>query len=290
VVAIAVAGLGFGMVQLGTPAIHWLKTAPEQMPRLKEKFQHILRPAARLSEAASSVSSLDPGKGAQPVEVKDNHLTSTVFSWTGNLLTSVGETVALVFLLLAAGDSLLRNLVCVMPTWRDKRQAAEISHAIQLQISGYLFTVSLINLGLGVVVGVLLHLAGMPNATMWGGVAALINFIPYFGPVAGMLAVSLAGLIAFDTLGRALLPACLYCGVHLIEANAVTPFILGSRLTLNPVIIFMALMFCTWLWGITGALLAMPLLVTFKVVSDRIPALAMAGELLSGKGEPKGPR
>ncbi|HVY69473.1 MAG TPA: AI-2E family transporter, partial [Verrucomicrobiae bacterium] len=104
----------------------------------------------------------------------------------------------------------------------------------------------------------------------------------------GILGVALAGLFAFDTLGRALLPACLYFAVHLVEANAITPFILGRRLTLNPVVIFVALIFCIWLWGITGALLAMPLLVTLKVVCDRIPALAMAGEVLSGDSDRKG--
>jgi predicted PurR-regulated permease PerM len=119
---------------------------------------------------------------------------------------------------------------------------------------------------------------------MWGGVAALLNYIPYFGPVLGMLAVGLGGMFVFDTFTQALLPAGAYLILHLIEADAITPFVLGRRFTLNPVIIFVALMFFVWLWGILGALLAMPLLVTLKVICERVPALATVGELLAGKG------
>ena len=287
VVALAVAGVGTGMVYLGQPAIEWMQTAPEKVPRLKEKFQHILRPAIRFNEAASTVGSLDTAETVthkpQPVEVKDNHVPASVFTWTGSLLAGIGETVALVFLLLVTGDVLVQKLVQTMPTLRDKRRAMDISHEIQQQISRYLFSVGLVNLGFGIAVGVALQLLGMPSALMWGGVAALLNFVPYFGPVVGMIVVALAGLFAFDTFGKALLPAGAYLILHLIEANAVTPFVLGRRFTINPVVIFVALIFCAWLWGVTGALLAVPLLVSLKVVCGRVTALAMLGEFLSSQ-------
>jgi predicted PurR-regulated permease PerM len=287
VVTALVVVLGNGVMRLGSPAIEWIQAAPENVPLLKEKFKHVLRPAVRLSEAASSVSNLDPAedtaKKAQPVEVKNNSVPTTVFSWTGSLLAGIGETIALVFLLLVTGDVLVQKLVRVMPTLRDKKQAQDISHEIQLHISRYLFSVGLVNVCFGVVVGLVFHLLGMPNAMMWGSVAALVNFIPYFGPVVGMIAVGLAGLFAFDTLGQALLPASAYLILHLVEANVVTPFVLGRRFMLNPVIIFVTLIFCIWLWGVTGALLAMPLLVTLKVVCERVPSLATVGELLSSQ-------
>lgn len=284
VVGVFVAGIGYGVVHLGRPAAEWLAAAPENFPRLKDKFKHVLRPAARLSEAASGVGNLtadDTARKPQPVEVQDNRVANSVFTWTGSLLAGAGETIALLFLLLASGELFLQKLVKVMPRLRDKRQAVQISHEIQQSISRYLFSVGLINLGFGVTVGLALHLLGMPSALMWGGVAAFFNFIPYIGPILGMTAVGLAGLLAFDSLGRGLLPAGAYFLLHLIEANAVTPFLLGRRFALNPVLIFVALIFFTWLWGVIGALLAFPLLLTAKVVCDRVPALNVLGELLA---------
>jgi len=286
VVILVATGGTIGMIRLGRPAVEWVQSAPENAPRIKEKFQHILRPAVKLSEAASSVGTLDPAesttKKPQPVEVKDNRVSSTVFTWTGSLLAGGAETVALVFLLLIAGDLFVQKLVRTMPTFHDKKHALQISHEIQQSISKYLLTVGIVNLCFGVLIGIVFHLIGMPSATMWGGVVALLNFVPYLGPVAGMIAVALAGLLAFDTLALGLLPVGAYLILHLIEANAVTPFVLGRRFTLNPVVIFVALIFCIWLWGVMGALLAVPLLVSFKVLCERVPALATAGEFLSG--------
>src|SRR5262249_10871325 len=156
----------------------------------------------------------------------------------------------------ACGDALIHRLVDVMPTRRDKNRVVAISHDIQQSISRYLFTVGLINLGLGVAVGTGLALLGMPRAAVWGAVAAVANFIPFPGPFLGMVMVGTAGLLAFDTLGRALLPVAIYLALHLIESNLVTPFALGRRFAVNPVLIFIALIFCIWLWGVPGALVA----------------------------------
>jgi predicted PurR-regulated permease PerM len=122
----------------------------------------------------------------------------------------------------------------------------------------------------------------LPNAAMWGGVAAFLNFIPYFGPFVGMFAVAMAGLLAFDTLGRGLLPVGAYILLHLLEADLITPFVLGRRYALNPVVIFGSLMFFAWLWGVLGAWLAVPLLVIVKVACDRILILSSLGKFFSG--------
>jgi predicted PurR-regulated permease PerM len=187
----------------------------------------------------------------------------------------------LLFLLLASGDLLLQKLVRAMPKLRDKKQAVEISREIQQSISTYLFSIALINLCFGVAVGLALHLLGMPNALMWGGVAAFANFIPIIGSVLGMTAVALAGLLAFDTLGYGILPVTAYCLLHLIETYAVTPYALGRRFALNPVFIFIGLIFFAWLWGVIGALLAFPLLMTAKVICDHVPRLSFIGEFLA---------
>jgi len=168
-----------------------------------------------------------------------------------------------------------------MPTWREKKRAVEISHEIQQNISNYLFSVSLINVGLGIVVSGGLYFMGVPNPAMWGMLVAILNFVPYFGPVVGVLLLAVAGLLTFDTLWQGLLPSLWYLGLHLLEANFITPILVGRRLTLNPVVVFVSLMFWTWLWGVPGALLSVPILVSAKAVCDRFPTLSAASELLT---------
>jgi predicted PurR-regulated permease PerM len=204
-----------------------------------------------------------------------------LINWTETFLAGVAEALILLYLLLASGDLFLQKLVHVMPTLRDKKRAVEISHEIQQNISNYLFSVTVINLGLGVLVSVGLRLLDVPNAAMWGIIAAVLNFVPYFGPVAGVTVLAGVGLLTFETLWQGLLPPAWYLLLHLLEANLVTPVLLGRRFTLNPVVIFVSLIFWTWLWGVPGALLSVPILVSIKVICDRVPAMSPVSELVS---------
>jgi len=270
---------------LGRPAVSWLNSAPENFPRLKDKFRPLLQPAARLTAAASSVGKLsstdETSKPSPPVEVKDDRVTNTVVSWTGDFIAGAGKTLALVFLMLASGELFMQKVVRLLPTLRDKKQAVEMIREVQQKISTYLFSVALINVCFGSIVGLAFYFIGLPNASMWGGVVAVANLIPYFGPLLGVMAVGLAGLLAFDTVSMGLLPALVYFGLHLLEANFITPCILGHRFTLNPVVIFVALIFFLWLWGVAGTLLAVPILTTAKAMCERIPALSTVDEFLS---------
>ena len=240
---------------------------------------------ARFNQAAAAVNNLgaseDEKVKATVVEVKTSRVPSTFINWTGIFLAGVGETLVLLYLLLASGDLFLQKLVHVMPTLHDKKRAVEISHEIQQNISNYLFSVSLINIGLGIVVSGGLYFMGVPNAAMWGILVAVLNFVPYFGPVAGVIVLAAVGLLASETLWKGLLPAGWYLLLHTLEANLVTPVLLGRRFTLNPVVIFVSLIFWTWLWGVPGALLSVPILVSIKVVCDRVPAMTQVSELLS---------
>lgn len=284
VVALFVGLLGFGVTRLSAPAAAWIASAPEELPRLRQKFAPILRPAAQLSEAANRVGTLEPESpaGAPPkVEVRDHRMANTVFTWTSGLVAGAAETVALLFLFLASGDLFLQKLVRVMPRLRDKKRVVEITREIHSRISTYLFAVGLINLGFGAVVGTVLAFIGLPNPAMWGAVAAVGNFVPYLGPLLALLLLGVAGLASFDTLEMGLLPAAAFLVLHLLEANAVTPFVLGRRFALHPVAIFLALIGLLWLWGVLGALLAGPLLVSLKVLAERIPEFAFVAELLA---------
>jgi predicted PurR-regulated permease PerM len=284
VLSFLVSGVAIGFFQLGRPAVMWVNAAPQHMAELRHRVQKILPRVARFTDAAEAVSSLgteEEPKTTTAVEVKASRVPATFLNWTGTLLAGIGETVVLLYLLLASGDLFLQKLVRVMPTLRDKKRAVEISHEIQQNISNYLFSVALINVGLGVVVSAGLYFTGVPNAAMWGMFVALLNFVPYFGPVVGIVLLTAVGLLTFDTLWQAVLPPAWYLLLHVLEANLITPILLGRRFTLNPVVIFVSLIFWTWLWGIPGALLSVPILVSIKVVCGRVLAASPINELFS---------
>jgi predicted PurR-regulated permease PerM len=285
VLCLLVAAISVGFFQLGRPAITWMNDAPQHMAELRQRVQKLVPRLARFSEAAAAVNNLgaavEEKKKVPAVEVKDSRGASTILNWTGTFLVGIGETLVLLYLLLASGDLFLQKLVHVLPTWREKKRAVEINHEIQQSISNYLFSVSLINISLGVVVSAGLYFMGVPNAVMWGMLVAVLNFVPYFGPIVGVGLLAVVGLLTFDKLWQGLLPATWYFLLHLLEANLITPILLGRRFTLNPVAVFISLMFWTWLWGVPGALLSVPILVSAKVVCDRFPGLAAVSELLA---------
>jgi predicted PurR-regulated permease PerM len=289
VLGLLVTTIGIGFVQLGRPALAWMNDAPQHMAELRQRVLKIVPRLANFSQAAAAVNDLGATeeekvaeqKKAPTVEVKDGRGAGSILNWTGTFLAGVGETLVLLYLLLASGDLFLQKLVHVMPTFSDKKRAVEISHEVQQNISNYLFSVSLINLGLGLVVSGGLYFMEVPNAAMWGVLVALLNFVPYFGPVAGVVVLAAVGLLTFDSPWQGLLPPAWYLLLHTLEANLITPVLLGRRFTLNPVVIFVSLIFWTWLWGVPGALLSVPILVSIKVVCDRVPAMSPVSELLS---------
>jgi predicted PurR-regulated permease PerM len=288
VLCLLTAAIGIGFFQLGRPAMTWLNDAPQHMTDIRQRVQKIFPRLAHFNEAAAAVNNLGATeaekktaqKQAPTVEVTDNRGTRSILNWTGTFLAGIGEVTVLLYLLLASGDLFLHKLVHVMPTLREKKRAVEISHEIQKNISNYLFSVSLINIGLGIVVGGGLYFMGVPDAAMWGMLVAILNFVPYFGPAAGLILLAAVGLLTFDTLWQALLPVGWYLLLHLLETNLITPVLLGRRFTLNPVVVFVSLIFWTWLWGVPGALLSVPILVSVKVVCDRFPTLSSVSELL----------
>jgi predicted PurR-regulated permease PerM len=285
ILALMAAGVACGLIHFGRPIADWVKSAPEDLSHLRTKYQRVFDPISRMTSAIYDLGSATTDHtnppSAAPLGAGSSQIAGTLFTWTGSLLTGIVETVVLLFLLLASGDRLIDKLSQLMPTLDGRGGTVEIFRQIQRSISTYLFSVSVINVVFGTIVGIMLNLAGMPNAAMWGAVAAAANFIPYFGPIVGIAVVASAGLLAFDTVGRGLLPAGAYLLCHLLEADLITPLLLGRRFKMNAFVIFITLMFFTWLWGVLGTLLAMPLLVTLNVVCSRVPSFAPLAKVLS---------
>jgi predicted PurR-regulated permease PerM len=289
VLLLLISAAAFGFFELGRPAVAWANDAPQHLADLRQRIERAFPRFNRFSQAAAAVNNLgaseqekrEEQRTAPTVQVKDSHGAASMLNWTGAFLAGAGETLVLLYLLLASGDLFLQKLVRVMPTLHDKKRAVAMSHEVQENISKYLFSVSLINLGLGLGVSGGLYFLGIPNPALWGLLAAALNFVPYFGPVAGVIVLTAVGLLSFDSLWKGLLPPAWYLLLHLLEANLITPVLLGRRFTLNPVVIFVSLIFWTWLWGVPGALLSVPILVSIKVVCDRVPAMSSLNELLS---------
>jgi predicted PurR-regulated permease PerM len=174
----------------------------------------------------------------------------------------------------------MRQAVTIAPRLSDKRRVVEIARETEDDISYYLLTISLINGALGVAIGTAMYLLGMPNPILWGVMGGIFNFVPFLGAVTGIGIVALVALLTFDQFWPILLPPLSYLVLTSFEAQFITPALLARRLTLNPVAVFLALIVWTWLWGVAGALLAVPLLATLKICCDHIEPLNPIGTML----------
>ena len=175
-------------------------------------------------------------------------------------------SVLVVYFFLAGWTGLRKRTITGRVSFDGAMATARVIQDVVDDVSAYLGTITIINVSLGVVVGVALWAIGMPYAAMWGGIVTLLNYIPYFGPVAAAFLLALGGLMTFSDVWVAMLPPAIMYGCHLIEANVITPYVVGHRLTINPVLILVSLSFWGWVWGTAGALLAVPLLIIVQTV------------------------
>jgi predicted PurR-regulated permease PerM len=276
--------VALGIERLSGPAAEWVQKTPEGVQRVETRIRGLRRPVAQVQEAAERVEEeverLSGDGQTQEVKVQEGTLTGALVSRTQAFLGGAVVVLILLYFLLASGDFFLRKLVRVLPRLEDKRRAVEIARQTELHISTYLSTVTLINAVLGVVVALAMWLVGMPNPALWGVLAGLMNYVPYLGSIVTAGVITIVSILTFDDLGRALVAPALYFAINFVEGSLVTPTVLGRRLTLNPVVVFVGIVFWGWLWGIPGALLAVPLLAVFKIFCDHIEPLSPLGEFL----------
>jgi predicted PurR-regulated permease PerM len=281
------ATVGLGAYELSGPVQSWATEAPQTLASARERLGKLIKPFERFSRTAEEVENAT-GSGAdagREVVVRGPSLISRLFGTTQRFLTGALEVAILLYFLLASGDLFLQKLVKVLPNVRDKRKAVEIARATESSISTYLLTTAFVNITEGIAVALAMYLLGMPNPALWGALVAVFEFIPYLGATAMVLILTIAALTTFDSTGQALLIPAAFLGINLIQGNLVSPTLLGHRLALNPVAIFVGLAFWYWVWGIPGAFLAVPLMATLKIVCDHVEALASFGEFLGGRDE-----
>lgn len=277
-----VGALVVGGWYLSGPAAAWLARAPESLATIEAKLETLRAPVEQVSEAAKQVEEATAvgEEGTPQVEVKGPSLISQVFGGTTALLSAATVVFFLTYFLLAVGDLFLQKLVAVLPQFRDKKTAVSIARATEAQISSYLFTATLINAGVGVFTAVVLWLVGMPNPILWGVLAAVLNFVPYVGALTNTVILSLAALLTFESVARALVVPGVFVLINVLEGNLITPLIHGNRMRLNTVAMFIGFVFWWYLWGIPGAIMAVPLTAAIKITCDHIESLAPVGEFL----------
>lgn len=265
------------------PATAWIRTVPDRIPELKYRLTTLQKPLEKVREATQQVEQITNPGNERTVKVQEKTLLSIAMAQTPAFLANLGVMFILLYFMLASGDVFLRKLVRMIPSFQDKRRAVEIAREIEDRIARYLRAVTVINLCLGTAVGVAAYLIGLQNYLLWGVLAFVLNYIPYVGALVGVVATLLVSLFTFESLGYALLMPAVYLGLNAIEGNFLTPMVVGRILTLNTVMVFISLMFWGWIWGVVGALLAVPILAMIKIICDHITPLAPIGEFIGGE-------
>ena len=274
---------------LALPASNWIGRAPDMLAQLQRRLGYLSQPIGFLRHGMDQVQhALQPAPppGQQTVAVQSQSglggVGMSVLQGTRAAMGELFTMAIMLFFLLSAGDSLLRRLVEIMPGFGEKRQVVEIAGAIERNVSGWLLTITAMNLLVGIANFVQMWLLGMPDPLLWGVLAFLLNYIPILGPFTGIVIFFFVGLFSKPALWQALIAPAIYLAIHTIEGETVTPLLLARRFTLNPVLVILSLFFWDWLWGVPGAFLSVPLLAIAKIVADRIPVLTPLGHLVGG--------
>lgn len=259
-------------------------------PAIGEKLQdkvHTLQ--LTVQKAVKATAQIDAATEA----VSDDNVQKVVVAQPGILsraagnAVSVGTTLAITFVLslfvLASGTMFYEKIIQSLPRLSNKKKALRVMYSVEREISRYLFTITLINTALGAAIGLGLWLLGIPNALVWGMAAAILNFLPYVGALMSIVLVAVISLVTFDGILVALIAPMFVLTCNIIEGQFITPWMLGRRLELNTVAVFISISFWSWIWGFIGALLAVPILVVVKVICDHFDPLQAIGNFLSAQ-------
>ena len=215
------------------------------------------------------------------MEVTRPGLSGLLSTGSGHVASTITAVIGLLYFFLVAGDTFLRKLVLVTPSLKDKKRAVEIVRNIETDISFYLVMITTINIAIGFIVMVTTGALGIPDPILWGTLAAVLSFAPYVGEFAIVILLSLAGILTFDNLVQALVAPAIYFVLMTICWQGVVPFVVGRRMTLSPVAVFIMIIVLGWMWGVIGALVAVPVLASLKIICERVASLHPIAEFLS---------
>lgn len=269
---------------LAEPAGDLVRQLPRELRELSPKLREMAKPMQEAKKNAENIARAAGGEDPAAVkvvrtEVNDPYRALTA---TPRMIASVLAVVLLTLFFMVYGEHLQRRALALLPGRQQQKLTVDILQSIEREMSRYVLTITVINVILGMVFAGGLAMLGLPlpEALLWGTLAALLNYAPYVGPLVGIAAMLLMGFVHFDAPLQALLPAGLYLLLHTLEGQLITPIILGRRMALSPLVLLLALMVFGWLWGIVGLLLAVPLLACTKLVLERLEGMEAWARLL----------
>ena len=261
---------------LADPAVEWMAQAPKNLAKAEQRLRAISRPLQTIQQTAAKVDDATTPAGSDATPVVQLAKPGVLQQISGGSINFAANAVGVIFLsyfLLAAAPLFRRKLAMVLPTRAERSQVEEVVQEIETHMSHYLWLSTVINTIVGLLTWAMLALLGYPNAVLWGAIAGILNYIPYVGALATIAVIAFAGLVSFPNANQALYGAGGFFVINMLESNLITPALLGRKLPLNAAALFLGLMFFGWMWGITGAVLAVPLTVMVQVVCARIPAV-----------------
>jgi predicted PurR-regulated permease PerM len=261
------AAAAFMVGLISSPLMEWSTRLPEAGARLKDKMHVFDRPIALLQELQSMVGATDTLSNFQMPK----------FDWVQPTLEFLSPTFtefllffATLILFIASWRDLRRTLILTFADRDARLRTLRILNEIEVHLGNYLLTVTLINTGVGIATGIACAVAHMPNPAGLGALAATLNFIPIIGPVAMFVILVGVGIIAMPTLSAGLIAPLAFIAIAFMEGHFITPTIIGRRLALNALAVFIALAFWTWLWGPMGAFLSSPLLIVGLILKEHL--------------------
>jgi predicted PurR-regulated permease PerM len=281
-VLIAIAAFAFAGALL-----QWIEDAPRlqreflsKVASLRSSFSGLISIGETIKDAATP----DAGANVQEVVVRESML-PTIFTliagYPVNVIFVASGAVVIAVFLMASGDMFYEKLIRILPSFQDKKAALRIVLDVEREVSAYLISITLINAGLAASVGLAFWAIGLPTPHLWALFAFILNFIPYLGPITGLILSAAISIVVFESIGQALLAPLVYGALIGLETQIITPTLLSRRMQINAVMILLSLAFWAWAWGIAGIVLAVPILVTFRVLCSHIEALSPIGEFLS---------
>ena len=254
----------------------WVSDAPELGRELRDKLSGVSDTIEVVRDASKEVEDIASdanGAGAQEVIIRQPSLLDNALSTVTSLAGTFAVALVLATFLLASGDMFYIKIVQSFKSMSGKKRALTAVYDIERKVSRYLFTITLINAGLGVAIALTVGALGLEYAYIWGIAAFLLNFVPYLGGIIGSLLIGAYSIVYFDSLSYALLVPISYQALTGIEGQVITPMLVGKRLEVNAVAVFLTVVLWGWLWGIPGALVAVPFLVVFKVICENFEDL-----------------
>ena len=272
------------VLSAGTVAV-WSDEIPRMGAEIRLKLAEVSDAVETVRNATEQVDKMAESEDnqVQEVAVRQPGLMDAAMNTVSKTGASLLVILILALFLLSSGELFYLRLVQSMPTLDGKKRALQTVYAVEKRVSRYLLTIAAINAGLGTSVGLYLTALGLPSAYIWGIAAFLLNFLPYIGGIGGVILVAGFSIVTFDNLYYALLAPAGYLFMTTVEGQIITPWLVGRRLEMNTVAVFLTVVFWGWLWGIPGALVAVPFLVVFKVICENFEPLHTIGNFLSGE-------